>query len=350
MSPGPQLQPPLNYGLVCPGVYRSGFPGKRNISFLQRLHLRTIIRLAEGEYSSEVKAWIASDNVHVLECVTKTNREPFWGMDTSALLHALRAVTSKSSSPVLVHCLRGAQATGVLVGCLRKLQQWALAVTFEEYRRYAGPSASLLDLQMIELLDVAELSRHAAPSKSASPPAQFMEEFPNSPLNINQLTQLRASTAEMPPPPPRADNRGHLRGMEFATPVPSSEGSGAGRGSISCSGYQADSCFTGELEGGGARQGWAGRGGADRASDPAAAEARSGRQGAAAAVEGVAMAATAAAAARARKSLRFQEPLADATAEQEANAGQAVGVGGEGGASGNSSIRAANLRGGEKCS
>jgi hypothetical protein len=29
------LIPPLNFGRVCRGVYRSGFPGKKNFSFLK---------------------------------------------------------------------------------------------------------------------------------------------------------------------------------------------------------------------------------------------------------------------------------------------------------------------------
>jgi hypothetical protein len=29
------LIPPLNFGRVCRGVYRSGFPGKKNFTFLK---------------------------------------------------------------------------------------------------------------------------------------------------------------------------------------------------------------------------------------------------------------------------------------------------------------------------
>ena len=37
------LVPPLNFAMVAPGVYRSGYPNKRNFPFLRRLGLRSIM-------------------------------------------------------------------------------------------------------------------------------------------------------------------------------------------------------------------------------------------------------------------------------------------------------------------
>ena len=42
---------------------------------------------------------------------------------------------------------------GTVVGCLRKLQRWALTAISQEYRRYAGPKVRLLNEQFIELFD-----------------------------------------------------------------------------------------------------------------------------------------------------------------------------------------------------
>ena len=35
--------PPLNFAMVAPGVYRSGYPNKRNFPFLRRLGLKSIL-------------------------------------------------------------------------------------------------------------------------------------------------------------------------------------------------------------------------------------------------------------------------------------------------------------------
>ena len=74
-------------------------------------------------------------------------------MDQAVLLTALRALLDHQNHPVLVHGLRGQQRTGVVVGCLRRLQRWSLSPTFDEYRRHAATASSLLDLQQIELFD-----------------------------------------------------------------------------------------------------------------------------------------------------------------------------------------------------
>ena len=62
-----------------------------------------------------------------------------------------------------VHCLAGQRATGVLIGCMRRAQRWSLAAIFDEYRRYADKTASLLDLQTIELFDLEPFGARSKP-------------------------------------------------------------------------------------------------------------------------------------------------------------------------------------------
>ena len=101
------------------------------------------------------REWVDENDVHVISCCMTPNQEPFVGLESTALLAALAVIQQPDLRPLLIHCIRGQQTTGVLVGCLRRRQRWSLTATFEEYRRYAGPTASMLDLQMIELLDTS---------------------------------------------------------------------------------------------------------------------------------------------------------------------------------------------------
>ena len=55
-----QQQPPSNFALVSPGVYRSGFPSKHNLPFLASLGLRAIVRITPAEYPPETAAWIGA--------------------------------------------------------------------------------------------------------------------------------------------------------------------------------------------------------------------------------------------------------------------------------------------------
>ena len=51
--------------------------------------------------------------------------------------------------------------TGCVVGCLRKLQMWALSSIFQEYRDHSDPKARLLDEQFIDLFDERSLLKLA---------------------------------------------------------------------------------------------------------------------------------------------------------------------------------------------
>ena len=59
----------------------------------------------------------------------------------------------------------------VVIGCLRRLQQWSLTAIFDEHRRFATAGSSLLDLQCIELFEPdapAQQQPDAAPATEAA--------------------------------------------------------------------------------------------------------------------------------------------------------------------------------------
>jgi hypothetical protein len=62
-------------------------------------------------------------------------------------------VTSASRAVLTGNCNKGKHRTGCVVGCLRKLQHWSQTSAFDEYRRFAGSKARVLDMQFIELFD-----------------------------------------------------------------------------------------------------------------------------------------------------------------------------------------------------
>lgn len=151
---------PMNYGMVSPGIYRSGFPSRHNVPFLQQLKLRTLVLLDDGKggkgseaHTREVREWIEASGINVVNCTMSENKEPFVVMDPASVSNALRVLLDPMQHPVLVHSLRGGQRAGVLIGCLRRIQRWSIAATFEEYRRYSGANSCLLDMQYIELFD-----------------------------------------------------------------------------------------------------------------------------------------------------------------------------------------------------
>ena len=137
------LAPPMNFSMVAPGVYRSGFPTRHNLAFLQTLGLRTLVRLEDSEYPPELREWIDTSGIWIVDCVLTANLEPFLTTDPGTLAAALGVVLDGRQHPVLVHSLRGQRRAGMLVGCLRKLRGWSLAAIFEECARSPACARSL---------------------------------------------------------------------------------------------------------------------------------------------------------------------------------------------------------------
>jgi hypothetical protein len=78
------------------------------------------------------------------------NKEPFEEIPEVVIRNALAVVLDRSHHPALIHCNQGKHRTGCVVGCVRRAQRWSLISIFEEYRRFAGDKARVVDQQFIE--------------------------------------------------------------------------------------------------------------------------------------------------------------------------------------------------------
>jgi tyrosine-protein phosphatase SIW14 len=154
------LIPPLNFGRVCRGVYRSGYPGKKNFTFLKKLKLHTVLNLSEHEYPAETLELLSENQVKWTHMPMVGNREPMQSTDEALLCKALvQVLQATADRPLLIHCTKGTHRTGCVVGCLRKLEKWSLTSIFDEYQRYAGTKAPHLDQQFIEFFAPTEQHR-----------------------------------------------------------------------------------------------------------------------------------------------------------------------------------------------
>ncbi|KAL1921495.1 uncharacterized protein VTP21DRAFT_11211 [Calcarisporiella thermophila] len=146
------LVPPLNFAMVAPGVYRSGYPNKQNFPFLRKLKLRTVMYLAAQDYTPEMKQFVEEEGIQFFHYRVDGNKEPFVEINQTDIANALVKLLDRRNHPVLIHCDKGKHRIGVLVGCLRKLQNWSMTSIFDEYRRFGG-SKVLPDQEFIEIFD-----------------------------------------------------------------------------------------------------------------------------------------------------------------------------------------------------
>eukprot|EP01112_Ceratiomyxa_fruticulosa_P015011 TRINITY_DN4366_c0_g1_i1.p1 TRINITY_DN4366_c0_g1~~TRINITY_DN4366_c0_g1_i1.p1 ORF type:complete len:190 (+),score=27.10 TRINITY_DN4366_c0_g1_i1:749-1318(+) len=150
----PLLIPPLNFSMVNRGIYRSGYPNKKNHPFLKKLGLKSILYLCPEEYSESNQHFLSKHGIKLLHYRIVGNKEPFVEIPDEIIRDALVDLLDVRNHPLLIHCNKGKHRTGCLVGCLRKQQGWSITSIFDEYRRFAGSSGRVLDLQFIELFDL----------------------------------------------------------------------------------------------------------------------------------------------------------------------------------------------------
>ena len=136
--------------MVWKGIYRSGYPSKRNLTFLRTLGLRSILFLCPEDYPDSHLGFLEECGIQLLQFGVVGNKEPFDEIPEDVLRAALDAVLDQTNQPILIHCNQGKHRTGCLVGCLRKVQRWSLVAIFEEYRRFAGSKARVVDQHFIE--------------------------------------------------------------------------------------------------------------------------------------------------------------------------------------------------------
>jgi len=149
------LQPPTNFAMVAEGVYRSGYPTVKNLTFLRKLNLKSIVYLCPEEYPPAMKEFIEDNRINVFHFGLLGNKVfkkiilPVMRIPERAIKDVLVHVLDVRNHPMLIHCNRGKHRTGCVVGCLRKEQQWSLSSIIEEYNMYAGDKVRSLDQQFI---------------------------------------------------------------------------------------------------------------------------------------------------------------------------------------------------------
>lgn len=184
--------PPINFAMLCSGVYRAGYPTKKNFRFLQALKLRSICYLCPEEYGQTNMKFCEEHGVNVLRFPMEGNKEPFLDIPEGIVHRVLSALCDKRNHPILIHCNKGKHRTGTICGCLRKVQGWSLVSILDEYVRFAGDKARVGDQQYIELYRPIVLC--APDGKHA---ANWMEPSPSIRLVFNEADLVEATARQL---------------------------------------------------------------------------------------------------------------------------------------------------------
>jgi len=148
--------PPVNFGVVVPGLFRSGYPTTEDHAFIRNLKLKTIVTLVDREYPEGYKSFMLDQGIqHHVFNMRGTKKE---AIPMSAMKYILRLVLDQKNHPLLIHCNHGKHRTGSVVGVIRKLSGWTVSDTIDEYKAYANPKIRECDVEYITRFQISSLS------------------------------------------------------------------------------------------------------------------------------------------------------------------------------------------------
>jgi len=144
------LIPPFRFAIVEEGLYRGSYPTDKNFRFLKRLKLKTIVSLTPKPPMKSFYTFCERQNTNVKHFTVSKFKDDVT-LSASQVVQLLELMIDPSQLPMYVHCLDGANVTGTIFMCLRKLQNWNLSVIFTEFTRFTrGGTIASAEAEFVE--------------------------------------------------------------------------------------------------------------------------------------------------------------------------------------------------------
>ncbi|CAB4373194.1 unnamed protein product [Rhizophagus irregularis] len=123
------------FAIVEDEVYRGAYPKNRNYRFLKRLKLKTMLSLVPDPPVPELLEFCQNENIKNIHFHVRKVKDNV-PLNYNKVVQLIQIIIDPSSLPVFVHCLDGANVTGLVIACLRKLQMWNISSAMGEFLRY----------------------------------------------------------------------------------------------------------------------------------------------------------------------------------------------------------------------
>lgn len=140
-DPPPQIPvpliPPFRHSIIEHGLYRGAHPSLKNFRFLRRLHLRTIISLISEPTgpSRDLPEYCRAEKIRLVWHHVEKYDDGF-SHTPQLVASVLSEMVDPRNHPLFLHCRDGSHNTGLVVMCLRRLQNWSLPTIYDEFIRY----------------------------------------------------------------------------------------------------------------------------------------------------------------------------------------------------------------------
>lgn len=158
--------PPVNYGAVeTDMIFRSSYPKKRHVQFMEKLRLSTLLTLVEDELDEpmdrEVSHFMEEFGIQHTRILINANKKGKINTTNDSLCEAILTILNPTNQPIHIHCNQGKHRTGCVVACLRKIQQWPVDEILDEYATYAGEKQRPEDIALIKDFEPSSVYEYA---------------------------------------------------------------------------------------------------------------------------------------------------------------------------------------------
>jgi len=138
---GPMVITPFRFSIVEQGLFRGAHPTPKNFRFLKRLQLKTIVSLTPSP-NEELQKFCQNQKITMkhFQVPKFKEEESAISLEPAIVAQVLQELISLKNLPLFMHCLDGAHNTGLVIMCLRKLENWTLSVIFNEFTRFTRDS------------------------------------------------------------------------------------------------------------------------------------------------------------------------------------------------------------------
>ncbi|CAM0136271.1 protein-tyrosine-phosphatase [Umbelopsis sp. WA50703] len=132
----PPLIPPFRFAAVEDNVFRGAYPKRRNLRFIKRLHLKTMLSLTPDPLPDDILQYCDEQGIKAIHLRVDKMKEDNIPLTYSRTIVAIQTIIDPQNQPIYVHCLDGSDVTGLIIACLRKLQMWSTSSAMGEYLRF----------------------------------------------------------------------------------------------------------------------------------------------------------------------------------------------------------------------
>jgi len=129
------LTPPYHFNIVaCPltpstpneTLYRGAIPVDRNVTFINRLNVRTVVYLRKKELKPHepLVRWAVDRGVELKWVKADAMTEEKLGMGKTEVGEVIKTILDRTAYPLYIADIDGISHTTLVMACLRKMQGW----------------------------------------------------------------------------------------------------------------------------------------------------------------------------------------------------------------------------------